>query len=74
MKYFIISYTGGVTMPQHEIFSTIQVPVSVRRRIKLLSAQLEVPMYQLVQGWLEAEERAQRQPQTTREGERAQGA
>ena len=35
-----------------EVFSTIRVPDNVRQKLKILSAQRNIPMYRLVEEWL----------------------
>jgi hypothetical protein len=39
-------------MPTTEVFSTIRVPQEVRRQLKRYAAQLDIPMYVILQIWL----------------------
>ena len=51
-------------MPATEIFSSVRVPSAVRQGLKRLSAVRDIPMYLLIQTWVEAEEAKERQGQS----------
>ena len=50
-----------------EVFSTIRVPDNVRQKLKILSAQRNIPMYRLVEAWLDMEETCRGNPELLQE-------
>lgn len=56
-----------------EIFGVIRVPQDVRRKLKRLAAARDLPMYRVVEAWLEEQEHLERLQHQELPKERARG-